>query len=65
MPPRTHAYRICHGKRDRVVFEAKDDSPEAVAAMFAELNAFHAAAKKARAASVTRTAYRKGKSKDA
>lgn len=64
MPLRTHVSRMIHGKRVRVEFEAKDDSREAMVAMFAELTAFQLAQKKIAAAKVTRTSFRKKKKFD-
>jgi hypothetical protein len=55
---------MIHGKRVRVEFEAKDDSREAMVAMFAELTAFQLAQKKIAAAKVTRTSFRKKKKFD-
>ena len=65
MPLRTHVNRMIHGKRERVEFEAKDDTPEGVAAMFAEVRGFRLAEKRVQAAKVTRTSFRKRKSPDA
>ena len=65
MPLRTYVNRIIHGKRERVAFEAKDDSPEAVAAMFAEVRDFRLARKRTQAAKVTRTSFRKRKDSNA
>jgi hypothetical protein len=59
MPLKTHASYLHHGKRVRVEFEAKDDSREAVDAMFAELAAFHRERRGLAAAKTTRQAYRK------
>jgi len=64
MPLRTHVSRRIHGKRVRVEFEAKDESPEAVVAMFAERKAFQLAQKAIAAAKVTRTSFRKKKKSD-
>ncbi|MEP7350502.1 MAG: hypothetical protein ABI668_11220 [Sphingorhabdus sp.] len=61
MPLRTHVNRMNHGKRERVEFEVKDDSREAVDAMFAEASAFRLAQKTADATKVTRTSFRNKK----
>ena len=61
MPVRTHTNDLVHGKRVRVWFEAKDDSPEAVKAMFEEVAAYRQKQKLDRAARVTKQSFRKVK----
>jgi len=61
MPIKTHTNDLVHGKRVRVWFEAKDDSPEAAKAMWAELTEYQRKQKLAKAAKMTRQSYRKKK----
>jgi len=61
MPLRTHTNDLVHGKRVRVWFEAKDDSPEAAKAMFDELAEYRRKQKLDKAAKVTKQSFRKQK----
>lgn len=63
MPLRTHLNVMHHGKRIRVEFEATDDSPEAVKAMFAERAEYQRQLRAQAAAKLTRNAFRKPKSR--
>lgn len=61
MPLRTHLNVMRQGKRMRVEFAARDDSSEAVEAMFAERAEYQRQRQLEAAAKLTRQSFRKTK----